>query len=198
MKLIIIRHAETEYNKLGLIQGHIDTILSKKGKEQAKKLSKRLSKEEINVVYCSDLKRCRQTIGPLLKMKNFSVIYTKELRERKFGIFEGKSKKEFIAWLKENNSLGNYSIKLPKGESFPETRKRMNKFMNKIFKKEKGKSILIVTHGGAKVALLLNIFKKYDNTHYKKFSAENAALSIVNIKKDGNHEAKLINSTKHL
>lgn len=197
MKLFIIRHGETAYNKKGIIQGHIDTSLARTGKEQAKKLAEKLIRFNIDVVYCSDLKRCKQTIEPFLKIKkNIHIYYTKELRERNFGIFEGKRGEKMKEWIK-NERNNDYNTKLPGGESFVDVKNRLSKFFKKLFKKEKGKNVLLSTHGLTKKALLTYLFNK-NKKDYRKIRVPNTALSIVNIKDDGNHRAILLNSVSHL
>ena len=198
MRLIITRHGETDWNKKELLQGHSDTDLSEVGKEQAENLAKALLKYSIDKIYCSDLKRCKQTIAPFLKLKKeIPIEYTSEIRERNFGKFEGKKKEEMIEEFKKKGYTLN-TLKIPGLESFMEVRKRILNFVEKIFKKEKGKNILLVMHGGIKFALMMELFKldlDWSNTKYK---ARNTAISIIDIKEDGKHEAKLLNSIDHL
>ena len=198
MRLYIIRHGETLWNKKDLIQGHADTDLSGIGKQQAKKLAERLVKHNIDKIYCSDLKRCKQTISPFLKLKkDIPVKYVKELRERNFGEFEGKPSEKMREWIrKEGNN--DYYTKIPQGESFMDVRNRLSKFFKKLFKKEKGKNVLLVMHGGSKRALITNLLKRDLKKSNKKFKIPNTALSIINIKDDGNHRARLMNSIRHL
>ena len=196
MKLFIIRHGETTFNKRNIVQGHIDTSLSRTGKEQAKKISKKLLQQNIDIIYCSDLKRCKQTIEPFLKLKkSIPIHYTKELREMNFGIFEGKPGEKMKEWIKETRF--SFSSKFPKGESNKDLEKRISSFLKKLIKKEKGKNILLSTHGLTKKALLTQLLNK-TKKNYWKGRIPNTALSIVNIKDDGNHRATLLNSTKHL
>ena len=61
MKLIIVRHAETGHNKEGRFQCSAGK-LSKKGEKQAEKMAGRLVKEKVDVVYCSDYPRAKQTL----------------------------------------------------------------------------------------------------------------------------------------
>lgn len=198
MKLIIVRHAETIENKRKLMQGQIQGNLSRKGKQQAKKLAKRLAKEKIDLIYCSDLRRCKQTIKPFLEKNKVPIIYTKEIRERSWGKFDGKPISKFIKWIKSNNYINNYKFKIPLGESFQDVKKRASKFIRKIIKKDKDKTILLMTHGAFKVALMLSLFNKNEQTYYTKYRAPNAAISVVNIKENGFCKARLLNSVSHL
>jgi broad specificity phosphatase PhoE len=61
MRLILTRHGETEENKLGIVQGHMQGTLSKEGIHQAEKLAERLRKEKIDAIFSSDLKRAVDT-----------------------------------------------------------------------------------------------------------------------------------------
>ena len=56
-KLYLARHGETEWNRIRRVQGSTDTELNAEGIRQARKLAKRLSKESINIIYSSSLKR---------------------------------------------------------------------------------------------------------------------------------------------
>lgn len=198
MRLLIVRHGQTKSNVKKFIQGQNPGKLTKKGKKQTEKLAKRLLKEKIDIIYCSDLKRCKETIKPFLKLRKIPIIYTKELRERNYGIFSGKPISYFYKWLKERGGKGNFNLKIPKGESFPDVQKRAKKFISKIIKKHKEENILLVTHGALKTAIMLYLFNKTPEKHYKKYKGKNTALSIVYIKDNGKHRARVINSLKHL
>ncbi len=198
MKLFIVRHGETDWNTKKLLQGHSDTNLNNLGKIQAEKLVKGLEKYHIDKIYCSDLKRCKQTIAPFLKLhKEIPIEYTSEIRERNFGKFEGKSKEEIMNGFNNKDHTMN-TIKIPGVESFLEVKKRMHNFVKKLFEKEKGKNILLVTHGGAKFGLMMELFKLNSKDDNAKYKASNTAISIIDIKENGKHEAKLLNSVDHL
>lgn len=197
MKLFIVRHAETSHNKRHLLHGVLDVPLSPEGRKQAQKLAKKLSRYKIDAIYSSDRKRCRETLQPFLKKTNLPVHYVKALRERDFGIFEGKPAEELKIWIKKNGLEGNYSFKMPKGESFQDVKKRISRLLSTVFKKYKGKNILIICHGGTSVSLLLNLLNKKDEA-YPKYSAKNAALTIIDIKNNGKPEMRLFNSTTYL
>jgi len=196
MKLIIVRHAETNHNAQGIISRN-NAILTSLGKKQASKLADRLLKEKIDVIYCSDLRRCKQTIAPFLKLQKIPISYHKELRERRFGRFEGKPGSYLVKWVEQNKLRHRYGP-IPGGESVDEVRERTSKILKEIIDKNKDKNVLIVSHGGTKVAIMLNLFKKETVKFFSKYRSANTGLSIVSIKDDGNHRARLISSVKHL
>lgn len=199
MKLIIVRHGLTEFNEKKIMQGHRDSRLTEKGKIQSEQLAKRLLKEHIDVVYSSDLERCKKTLVPFLKKANIPVHYTKALRERDYGIFEGKPVEEWVSHIRDNRLQGSWEFKPVGGESFPQVTSRMRKQVEEIFEKEKGKTVLVMTHGSAKKALLLSLFEDgITDENYDKYSPENVSISILEFDKEGNPVLKEFNSTGHL
>ena len=85
MNLILVRHGESEANFRGISQSAkdewSDTILTKKGIEQAGKLAERLRFEKIDYIYCSDLKRAKQTANKINKFHNLNIIFDKQIRD---------------------------------------------------------------------------------------------------------------------
>ena len=85
IKVILVRHGESVANSKGISQGNkdkwTDTPLSQKGKEQAKKVAERLKKEDIKVIYSSDLKRAKETAQEINKFHNVKIKLDKRLRD---------------------------------------------------------------------------------------------------------------------
>lgn len=77
-----------------IVNGQTDGTLTAVGEEQAMKLGKRLQKVIFDDIYCSDLKRAKDTLGKILFSQpqdtNLSVFYTKELREINVDSIEGQ------------------------------------------------------------------------------------------------------------
>tara|TARA_Y100000310_G_scaffold342902_1_gene448157 strand:- start:2076 stop:2669 length:594 start_codon:yes stop_codon:yes gene_type:complete len=197
MKLIIIRHAETVQNQKKILQGRGPGHLSKEGKIQAKKISQRLIKEEIDKIYCSDTERCKETISPLLEKNNIPLKVVEDLMEIDWGEFTGKPIYLREKYILENNIENKFKFKYPGGESFDEMKERVINFLNKIIIKEKGKTILLVTHSAPKRVLIMELLKK-DIKHYEELKPHNTAMTIFQIEDNGNHQAKIINSINHL
>ncbi len=61
MKLILVRHGETLWNKEHRVQGFTDIALSETGKRQAERLAVCLRDERIDAIYCSNLQRAFET-----------------------------------------------------------------------------------------------------------------------------------------
>jgi broad specificity phosphatase PhoE len=171
MKLYLIRHAESEANKIGNIyQGHLDTSLSNHGHKQAKKLAEIFSKNNyFDLIYSSDLNRSVQTTNYLQKFHyDKKIIFDDRLRERDHGKFTGKNRSEKLyEKLKEKDIL---LRKAKYGENYFEHRDRINDFLEEVI--GNNKSCVIVNHGGS-LRIMLEIFLNkipstyYENSNYK-------------------------------
>ncbi|MBQ5950802.1 MAG: 2,3-diphosphoglycerate-dependent phosphoglycerate mutase [Lachnospiraceae bacterium] len=98
-KLVLIRHGESEWNKLNLFTGWTDVDLSEKGREEAR-MGGRLLKEEgfdFDVCYTSYLKRAIHTLNLVLDEMDrawLPVVKTWKLNERHYGALQGLNKAE--------------------------------------------------------------------------------------------------------
>ena len=113
--------------------------------------------EKIDAIFSSDLKRAKDTTHEIVKFHNIPIHYTVEIRERKMGIFEGKHEEEFFRTVDESK-LPRTQYKPEGGESFVEVKKRAQDFINKLFKNYKGKTVLVVSHGGF-IKMMLGILE---------------------------------------
>ena len=99
MKLVLVRHGESEWNKLNLFTGWTDVDLSEKGHEEAKAAGKLLKAEgyDFDVAYTSYLKRAIHTLNHILDEMDrawIPVYKTWKLNERHYGDLQGKNKSE--------------------------------------------------------------------------------------------------------
>ena len=111
MKLVLVRHGESEWNKLNLFTGWTDVDLSEKGHEEAKQAGVLLKKEgyDFDVAYTSYLKRAIHTLNHVLEEMDrewLPVIKTWKLNERHYGALQGLNKAETAA------KYGEYQVKL--------------------------------------------------------------------------------------
>lgn len=146
MKLVLVRHGETNENANGIIQGHRFGTLSQKGKNQVSEVAKKLSKEKFDIIYSSDLERCVDTAKAIHKFhKNTELILRTELREFGFGRLEGLR-------APRSNRFAKFGIKIPRrffgAESLKNVRERLIPFINHIMVKHNSDTVLVVTHGG--------------------------------------------------
>ena len=154
--LTIVRHGQSEANKKRIIQGWThDTTLTDLGVKQAKAAGQALKDVKFHQAYSSDLKRANKTCQIILEENQQSAISAenikqdKLLREKKFGIFEGKPSADHRAE-KEKYKNG---FAPENGENPFEVQNRGREFLkiltnDIIIGGEETPSILIVTHSG--------------------------------------------------
>lgn len=151
--LVIIRHGETEWNREGRIQGHLDSALTPEGVAQAEACATRLQAEIFDHVVASDLPRVQHTAGILTSQMALAIRNDVALRERCFGVGEGKTYSELDAlyvdaFKRVRSENPDLEVGLEGGESRREFHERIVSILQKIAEEHAGKRVLIVTHGG--------------------------------------------------
>ncbi len=181
MKIILIRHGQTDANKRNLIQGWLDYKLNETGMKQAKLLGKRLKKEDIDVFYSSDLKRAVMTTEEVKKFHpGKQWIKTSVIRERGFGSFEGMPVEKYYDLIK-CYCLENYEFRPPFGESYSDVRKRAEMFFSEIYRKHKNQTVAVVAHG-----VFNKVFISYlaglNLKDAVKIEQENTCVNVIEVK----------------
>ena len=149
--VILIRHGETDWNVQGRFQGQIDVPLNALGQRQAARMAERLAQERVDVFYCSDLLRTRQTAEPAALKLKLAAAPDAGLREQHFGILEGLSFDEVQAqhpqylaeWLRHDPDYA-----LPEGESVRSFHARVVGAVRSLAELHAGQTLAVVTHGG--------------------------------------------------
>lgn len=150
-RVIAIRHGETAWNVDTRIQGQLDIPLNDTGRWQAQRLARALAGEPLQAIYASDLGRALETAQALADSVGLEVITDPGLRERGFGIFEGRTWKEIeeqwpdlsARWRKRDPEFGPEG-----GETLASFYDRCISAASRIAAAHAGQSIAIVAHGG--------------------------------------------------
>ena len=153
-------------------------ILSIKGEEDSKRLSKNEELKNIDAIWCSSYVRAKQTAKYIAEENNLQINLDDRLNERKLGNLE-----EIAIFMKDKKTrdpsqeqLVYPKFKTSDGESAEDTNKRMTDFLNDCLDENKGKKIAIVSHGGSIKFLLLNWCKVNKNV---KLEYKNKELNIT-------------------
>ncbi len=157
MTITLVRHGEVDADYHGCYNGHIDIALSLKGEEQAKELAHHFKEKSFDAVFCSDLKRCKQTLEPF----NFDIrpVYTQALREKSWGRHEGKSFDEIIK--DEDFKYINFEqwINALDGEDYSQYIERIQSFFKGFLMANPYENVLVVTHAGV-IRILMHILQE--------------------------------------
>jgi probable phosphoglycerate mutase len=151
-RLVLVRHGETQWNLEGRIQGyHADSPLTPNGQAQARALAERLAREGLDVIFASDTGRTRQTAQPIAQATGIAVIHDSGLRERSYGIFEGRTFTEI-----EREHPQDYErirardpyYAAPGGENAMQFHERILGALHRIALQCAGKRAAVITHQG--------------------------------------------------
>lgn len=188
----IARHGETEWNVKKLLQGQTDSPLTEKGLTQAAGLAEKLRHIYFDVVFSSDLLRAKRTAEVIAIERKLAVNTNALLRERNFGVYEGRTGEDFR---KENAALIEQFNQLTAAEqsrfkyahdieSNDEMIARFLTFIREVAVTYEGKTILIVTHGSLMRAVLIHLahpVSKHaiENAAYFKLLSDGVDFSVV-------------------
>lgn len=180
-KLFLVRHGETEWNSGLRYQGHKDIPLSNIGRIQAGKIAKRLSIENLDSAYSSDLSRAVETARAITSYHNVELKILPDLREINFGDWEGKTYGEISRQFKEimeNWHISPRDTIIPGGESLSQVADRCMIAVNKIVSDNPDKNVLLVAHGGI-IRIIVATVLGMDLNDYWKIKQDNVALNII-------------------
>jgi len=151
-RIIAVRHGETAWNVDARIQGQLDIGLNDTGRWQARRVGEALATETITAEYSSDLGRAHETAQAVAEVTGIPVVADEGLRERSFGIFEGKTFDEIHETWPDH--AHNWRKRIPEwqppdgGESLLELRERVTRTMQELAARHPGEQIVVVAHGG--------------------------------------------------
>ena len=179
--ILLIRHGQSEWNKLNLFTGFKNIELSEQGIEEANKAGQNFKNLDIkfNIVFTSELKRAQETAKIILQnldqwdfLKNEGKIISNiNLNERDYGDLTGLNKKETAEKFGEEQVhkwRRGYSDQPPNGESLEDVVRRVTKYFEEVIKpaiqSNENDNILIAAHGNSLRALLIvmNIYEPHN------------------------------------
>jgi 2,3-bisphosphoglycerate-dependent phosphoglycerate mutase len=150
-RITAIRHGETAWNVATRIQGQLDVSLNETGYWQAEQAGIAMASEHVDAIYSSDLARAYETALAVAKHHGLTVQVDRGLREREFGIFQGKTFAEIEAQLPEQALKWRKRVPdfAPEGgESLLQFRERVTQCLSQLVNQNTGKHIIVVSHGG--------------------------------------------------
>lgn len=143
MKVYVVRHGQTIVNVKELINARNIIGINREGKKQAGIAAKQMEKIKIDLIFCSPLRRTKQTCKIINKNK-LRVIYDKRLLERDSRSMQFKDAKKLD--LEEWYDVNKTTV-YKNSEGFKNIIERVKNFLEEMQSKYPDKSILLVTHG---------------------------------------------------
>lgn len=152
MRLILVRHGETAFNRDRRVQGLSDICLTEAGERQARAVAHRLQLEPVDAFYCSPLERALATARVIAAAHNLPIIVEEGLQEMDIGEMEGLTGEEM--WAQHPELLRCWaedpaSVRMPGGETLDELQERAWTAVEKILGNHQGQTVVAVSHNFA-------------------------------------------------
>tara|TARA_B100000401_G_C52810112_1_gene723286 strand:- start:178 stop:1506 length:1329 start_codon:yes stop_codon:yes gene_type:complete len=214
IRLVLVRHGLSSFNKKGLIQGRTDdSFLTDEGYEQAIKAGKVLSKISFDKIYSSPLVRAAETAKTITKgfKKKHNIIFDNNLLEvdlsewsgLKINEIKNKYPEIYPTW---KNDPENLILKRKDNKTYQPIQElfdQANNFINNILNdnlRNNDSNILIIGHNAILRCVILTLMGK-PKKGFRKIRLDNASLSIINLSKDDvsyKSQIECLNQTSHL
>ena len=200
MKFFVVRHGETEWNKLGRFQGHTDISLNDRGLSQARETAVASEDWGYTAIYSSPLVRTVQVAEEIAKVTPMLVSQEPGLKELSLGDLEGVTGEEmrndwpalFAAWRTEPEKMS-----MPNGESLGELRDRTWQVILDIEQKHSSdESIVVISHNFA-IRSIVNELLGMPLAYFHRMSLNLASVCTFDSDERGRRLTGY-NSTSHL
>jgi alpha-ribazole phosphatase len=181
MRLVLVRHAETEESARGRCYGSLDVGLSGVGKTQCARLAQGLAAQRLAAVVSSPRARALETARAIAEPHGLDVSADADLQELDFGELEGRTYDEIAESMPELYSewmTHPTRVRFPGGESYTELRRRSLGAIATLRSELADGTAVVVTHGGVIRAVLADVLGIPDERIFR-VAVEPASLSIV-------------------
>jgi probable phosphoglycerate mutase len=199
VRLIAVRHGETEWNVQRREMGQLDSALTALGRQQAERLAQRLRGARLDALYTSDLGRAVDTANAIGAACGLEAVRDASLRERDLGIFEGMTRAEMAE--RHPHEFADYlaighEYPIPRGESGVQRTERSVRALTAIAERHPGKTVAAVTHGGFLMGFLEHVLAMPPGSG-PRFKRQNASYNSFEYA-DGRWALETWNDVSHL
>ncbi|MBL7645043.1 MAG: histidine phosphatase family protein [Candidatus Hydrogenedentes bacterium] len=172
MRLYIVRHGETDFNRNRMMQGYHEIPLNGRGIRQATLLAHRLKEERLDRIICSDLRRAVMTGCIVASHTGAPMDYDPALRERNPGLLTGKSYDD------EPRFFTDIDFIPPEGEGVRDFRLRVRKAFEHFASQAHlaTERVAVITHGLVCHAFVSEFF---GDDAAEGIGSRNAALTLA-------------------
>ncbi len=199
--LVLVRHGESEWNKLNLFTGWRDPDLTETGVAEARRAGRLLKEQgfKFDIAYTSSLRRAQHTLALILEelgQQDLEIVRNEALNERDYGDLSGLNKDDARArWGEEQVHIWrrSYDIPPPGGESLKDTAARVLPYYEaKILPEiQAGRNVLVAAHGNSLRALIMKL-SKMTPEEILKLNLGTGEPYVYRLGKDGSVAAKTV------
>jgi alpha-ribazole phosphatase/probable phosphoglycerate mutase len=202
-KVLLVRHGETEWNAIRRVQGHLDSALSERGRQQAEAVAAHLKSVPLQAIYSSDLSRARDTAAPIAAAHGLTAVTSCDLREKSYGEWEGLTEAEIAA--ADPSGWRRYHVErqldyaIPGGETWLQVQDRIVSALQRILADHPNAddTVLLVGHGGSlRLAILHALHARLPIL--LRLRLDNGSLSLLEYDAARRGRVTYMNDTNHL
>jgi broad specificity phosphatase PhoE len=200
MRLLLVRHGETDANKDGLALGRLDVPLNETGLSQAKALGEALASEPAVAIYSSPLTRTRQTAEAIAAHHTVGVTVEPGLIEMDVGEIDGvpfaqvrETHADFLAkWMSDEGP----THAMPGGETLTAVAERAWQTLERVCRRHENENVIAVTHNFVILTLLARVMD-VPLHNFRRLRHSVAAVSELDMR-PGRARVIRLNDTCHL
>lgn len=179
LRLILVRHGQTDANLKRVLQGQSDGPLNATGLQQAERLARHLKDFAIDRIISSPLRRAQETAAAVARYHGLPVQTDPRLREWDCGALDGVPADVFRKKLQEHN--GPLSLFRPEGgETLVEVQQRAAEVLSLLTAAYQGQTVLVCSHGDFMRALM-SLLHQITIEQASEIFFENASCSILEL-----------------
>lgn len=198
-EILLVRHGQTEWNRVVRFRGRSDLALNAFGQAQARALARRLASWPIVAIYSSPLLRARQTAEPVARQLGLPIRPTQGLMDIDYGHWQGRRPEEVARaepelhrrWLEEPQQ-----VHIPGGESLPLLQQRAVTAVEEIVAHHPNEMVLLVGHQVVNRALICALLG-LSLASFWRIGQDTACLNHFRYH-DDLYDVLLLNDTCHL
>lgn len=198
MRIVLVRHGETEYNRADVFRGRVDLPLNDRGTAQAGAAADYLAGEDFEAFYSSPMLRAMQTAGAIAAPHGGEVRPLECFIDVDYGEWSGRSvdeirdawPREFAAWTEDPERAV-----FPGGEAVREVRERLDEGLERLSREHEG-TVLLVGHkliNRIMVCIVLGL----PTSGIWRVEQSNAAINLISRGKRG-WVLERLNDSSHL
>lgn len=199
-KFILVRHGQTEWNRVERFRGRIDVPLNATGRAQAEAVANRLASYRIAAIFSSPLTRAMDTAEAIARRTGLVVEKLEGLNDLDFGQWQGLSPQEVAGKFPtefDSFRTAPIGLRFPGGESLEDVRLRSTAAVNDLVPRYEDAIVVLVSHNVVCRILILALLG-LDDSHFWQIGQENAAINAFVRDERRGFSVTLVNDTCHL
>lgn len=200
LKLYVVRHGQTEWNKEKRIQGHLDSKLTEEGIRHARLLGERLAETDFDALVASPSERTVETAKLIMGKRILPFKKDERLMEIHLGNWQGMTVDEIKAADPERFQCYVNTPSLfqnEEGENLHDVRKRLEAVLEDLEKTYRSGNVLVITHGMV-IKVLQVLCKNQSLDGIKDFPVvDGTSLTVVSLE-GGKKELLLEGDVSHV